>query len=65
MPKPPGPAEDHWRGCLQLAEKYDKDLCHAYRELIDTLLVFAGLFSAVVTAFTVGSYQWLTDELEI
>ncbi|EJD48842.1 hypothetical protein AURDEDRAFT_26511, partial [Auricularia subglabra TFB-10046 SS5] len=29
---------------------------------IDTLLVFAGLFSAVVTAFTIESYQWLQND---
>ncbi|EJD42105.1 hypothetical protein AURDEDRAFT_68014 [Auricularia subglabra TFB-10046 SS5] len=34
-------------------------MCDAYREQIDTLLVFAGLFSAVVTAFAAESYQWL------
>ncbi|EJD42776.1 hypothetical protein AURDEDRAFT_22982, partial [Auricularia subglabra TFB-10046 SS5] len=33
-----------------------------FRDEIDTLLVFAGLFSAVVTAFTVESYQWLHDD---
>ncbi|EJD43456.1 hypothetical protein AURDEDRAFT_26187, partial [Auricularia subglabra TFB-10046 SS5] len=37
-------------------------LCEAYREQIDTLLVFAGLFSAVVTAFTIESYQWLHND---
>ncbi|ESK83073.1 hypothetical protein Moror_16929, partial [Moniliophthora roreri MCA 2997] len=30
-----------------------------WRDDIDTLLVFAGLFSAVVTAFAIESYQWL------
>ncbi|EJD44350.1 hypothetical protein AURDEDRAFT_18362, partial [Auricularia subglabra TFB-10046 SS5] len=43
-------------------EKYDAELCKAYREEIDTLLVFAGLFSAVVAGFTVESYQWLQDD---
>ncbi|EJD44295.1 hypothetical protein AURDEDRAFT_65360 [Auricularia subglabra TFB-10046 SS5] len=43
-------------------EKHDSELCKAYREEIDTLLVFAGLFSAVVTGFTVESYQWLNDD---
>ncbi|KAF9256296.1 hypothetical protein L218DRAFT_848219, partial [Marasmius fiardii PR-910] len=33
-----------------------------YEDDIDTLLVFAGLFSAVVTAFTIESYQWLQED---
>ncbi|KZV96318.1 hypothetical protein EXIGLDRAFT_643245, partial [Exidia glandulosa HHB12029] len=37
-------------------------MCESYREQIDTLLVFAGLFSAVVTAFAIESYQWLQDD---
>ncbi|EJD44298.1 hypothetical protein AURDEDRAFT_104033, partial [Auricularia subglabra TFB-10046 SS5] len=48
--------------CNNAVEKYDSELCKAYREEIDTLLVFAGLFSAVVTGFTIESYQWLNDD---
>uniref|UniRef100_A0A0W0FP02 DUF6535 domain-containing protein n=1 Tax=Moniliophthora roreri TaxID=221103 RepID=A0A0W0FP02_MONRR len=33
-----------------------------WKEDVDTLLVFAGLFSAVVTAFTTESYQWLVED---
>ncbi|EEB91436.1 hypothetical protein MPER_10201, partial [Moniliophthora perniciosa FA553] len=33
-----------------------------WKEDIDTLLVFAGLFSAVVTAFVIESYQWLSED---
>ncbi|KAI3611610.1 hypothetical protein WG66_007697 [Moniliophthora roreri] len=33
-----------------------------YKEDIDTQLVFAGLFSAVVTAFLIESYQWLSED---
>ncbi|EJD44290.1 hypothetical protein AURDEDRAFT_27191, partial [Auricularia subglabra TFB-10046 SS5] len=50
-----------WQKCGSALEKYDAELCKAYREEIDTLLVFAGLFSAVVTAFSIESYQWLQD----
>ncbi|EJD48860.1 hypothetical protein AURDEDRAFT_60414, partial [Auricularia subglabra TFB-10046 SS5] len=59
---PPGSERESWQKCSELIEKYDKGLCEAYREQIDTLLVFAGLFSAVVTAFTIESYQWLHDD---
>ncbi|EJD44222.1 hypothetical protein AURDEDRAFT_27370, partial [Auricularia subglabra TFB-10046 SS5] len=51
--------EEAWKQCSTLMAKHDDEICKAYREEIDTLLVFAGLFSAVVTAFTVESYQWL------
>ncbi|EJD54850.1 hypothetical protein AURDEDRAFT_28079, partial [Auricularia subglabra TFB-10046 SS5] len=55
-----------WQECYKLAQKYDNDVCQTYREQLDTLLVFAGLFSAVVTAFTVESYKWLsTDPTEL
>ncbi|KAF9257480.1 hypothetical protein L218DRAFT_879369, partial [Marasmius fiardii PR-910] len=33
-----------------------------YKEDIVTLLVFGGLFSAVVTPFTIESYQWLQED---
>lgn len=51
-----------WQKCYNIAEKYDNDICQTYREQLDTLLVFAGLFSAVVTAFTVESYKWLQSD---
>ncbi|EJD48825.1 hypothetical protein AURDEDRAFT_21678, partial [Auricularia subglabra TFB-10046 SS5] len=50
---------DAWQKCWDRARKHDGDVCDAYREQIDTLLVFAGLFSAIVTAFAVDSYKWL------
>ncbi|EJD44291.1 hypothetical protein AURDEDRAFT_23659, partial [Auricularia subglabra TFB-10046 SS5] len=51
-----------WKNCARVLEKHDNELCGGYREEIDTLLVFAGLFSAVVTAFTIESYQWLQED---
>ncbi|EJD38964.1 hypothetical protein AURDEDRAFT_26816, partial [Auricularia subglabra TFB-10046 SS5] len=54
--------EEAWQTCARAIETHDNELCQGYREEIDTLLVFAGLFSAVVTAFTVESYQWLQDD---
>ncbi|KAK1219673.1 hypothetical protein PQX77_017624 [Marasmius sp. AFHP31] len=42
----------------------DDGLVGGWKEDIDTLLVFAGLFSAVVTAFTIESYQWLQEASE-
>ncbi|PPQ75728.1 hypothetical protein CVT24_002581 [Panaeolus cyanescens] len=55
---------DSWHRCHKLAEKYDNEMCDAWKEEVDKLLIFAGLFSATVTAFTVESYQWLSEESE-
>ncbi|KAJ7598365.1 hypothetical protein C8J56DRAFT_769502 [Mycena floridula] len=37
-----------------MVKDWDKD--------IDTVLIFAGLFSAVVTAFVIESYRWLSED---
>ncbi|KAI3605666.1 hypothetical protein WG66_012032 [Moniliophthora roreri] len=42
--------------------KHDEGMVKGWRDDIDTLLVFAGLFSAVVTAFVIESYQWLDED---
>ncbi|KAF9467114.1 hypothetical protein BDZ94DRAFT_1280471 [Collybia nuda] len=39
----------------------DNGMCRGWRDQIDTLIIFSGLFSATVTAFTVESYQWLNE----
>ncbi|CAA7267208.1 unnamed protein product [Cyclocybe aegerita] len=54
--------EDPWQECFKLVLKFDDEMCRGWREEIDTLLVFAGLFSAAVTAFTVESYRWLQED---
>ncbi|KAF5367933.1 hypothetical protein D9758_004340 [Tetrapyrgos nigripes] len=51
-----------WEELIKEVKKYDKEEVEGWREDIDTLLVFAGLFSAAVTAFTVESYQWLQQD---
>ncbi|TFK67692.1 hypothetical protein BDN72DRAFT_822095 [Pluteus cervinus] len=40
-------------------------MCRVWKEEIDKLLIFAGLFSAAVTAFAVESYQWLESPGDI
>ncbi|KAF8870120.1 hypothetical protein BD779DRAFT_1632545 [Infundibulicybe gibba] len=50
---------NHWKECKDRVDKFDRDFCAGWNSEIDSLLTFAGLFSAVVTAFTVESYQWL------
>ncbi|KAK7017014.1 hypothetical protein VNI00_018763 [Paramarasmius palmivorus] len=47
---------------LTKVEKYDEELVKGWKEDIDTLLVFGGLFSAVVTAFLIEAYQKLEED---
>ncbi|KAF9457311.1 hypothetical protein BDZ94DRAFT_238558 [Collybia nuda] len=47
---------------MRKVDQHNDDLCRGWKEDIDTLLVFAGLFSAAVTAFTIESYQWLKPD---
>ncbi|KAG7100078.1 hypothetical protein E1B28_001861 [Marasmius oreades] len=54
--------QQSWDIIMKTVENLDQDLVKGYKEDIDTLLVFAGLFSAVVTAFTIESYQWLQED---
>ncbi|KAJ2933029.1 hypothetical protein H1R20_g4068, partial [Candolleomyces eurysporus] len=56
--------KDSWHKCRRLADKYDDGMCAAWKEEVDKLLIFAGLFSATITAFTVESYKWLKEEPE-
>ncbi|PFH47376.1 hypothetical protein AMATHDRAFT_67872 [Amanita thiersii Skay4041] len=53
---------DNWEHCLKLVQEYDRDMCQAWKEEIDKLLIFAGLFSAAVTAFASESYKWLQED---
>ncbi|KAL0567482.1 hypothetical protein V5O48_014507 [Marasmius crinis-equi] len=62
--------EDSWRIVMKEVDDIDNEQFKSWKEDIDTLLVFAlifpllqaGLFSAVVTAFTIESYQWLSED---
>uniref|UniRef100_A0A0W0G993 DUF6535 domain-containing protein n=1 Tax=Moniliophthora roreri TaxID=221103 RepID=A0A0W0G993_MONRR len=58
----PGSVADAWEILMKAVNKYDDEMVKNWKEDIDTLLVFAGLFSAVVTAFVIESYQWLDKD---
>ncbi|KAK7037824.1 hypothetical protein VNI00_010785 [Paramarasmius palmivorus] len=47
---------------LREVAKFDEEQVKGWKEDIDTLLVFAGLFSAVVTAFLIEAYQQLEED---
>ncbi|TFK86569.1 hypothetical protein K466DRAFT_443009, partial [Polyporus arcularius HHB13444] len=51
--------EKVWAEAADAVEMYHDDLLRRWKEEMDTLLVYAGLFSAVLTAFNVQSYQLL------
>ncbi|RPD63464.1 hypothetical protein L227DRAFT_572612 [Lentinus tigrinus ALCF2SS1-6] len=49
-----------WDETANIVKKYSDEMVDRWNKEIDTLLVFAGLFSAILTAFNVQSYQLLT-----
>ncbi|KAJ7484226.1 hypothetical protein FB451DRAFT_1028565, partial [Mycena latifolia] len=48
-----------WTECAKATRRFDMDMVGSLRGDMDTLLVFASLFSAVVTAFVIDSYHGL------
>ncbi|KAK7677458.1 hypothetical protein QCA50_019571 [Cerrena zonata] len=53
-----------WGRLSDRIRQYDRDRVEDVKEDIDTLLVFAGLFSAVITAFIIESYKTLQPQPE-
>ncbi|KAJ6449985.1 hypothetical protein C8R45DRAFT_849372, partial [Mycena sanguinolenta] len=51
-----------WSFYVAQAERYDKALVESWRSDMDGLLIFAGLFSASLTAFLVESYKSLSPD---
>ncbi|KAH9484816.1 hypothetical protein JR316_0001718 [Psilocybe cubensis] len=62
FPVPNPKPNKHWEECHDLVQKYDEDTFKAWKGEVDNLLIFAGLFSATVTSFTIESYRWLVEE---
>ncbi|KAJ7453753.1 hypothetical protein FB451DRAFT_1144628 [Mycena latifolia] len=48
-----------WSVYVSEAEKYDRGLVESWRSDMDGMLIFAGLFSASLTAFIIESYKTL------
>ncbi|KAL7284973.1 hypothetical protein ACG7TL_000062 [Trametes sanguinea] len=55
-------AAEAWTKCAQVIEEHHQALVKRWRDEIDTLLVYAGLFSAVLTAFNVELYALLQPD---
>ncbi|KAF9475235.1 hypothetical protein BDN70DRAFT_996554 [Pholiota conissans] len=59
---PPKPDGDPWAILLKPEMEADKVQCDAWKDEVQNLLIFAGLFSAVVTAFVIESYKFLQPD---
>ncbi|PPQ79327.1 hypothetical protein CVT25_002557 [Psilocybe cyanescens] len=59
---PPKPDGDIWDALLDPLLKKDKMQCNVWQDEVQNLLIFAGLFSSVVTAFIVESYKNLQPD---
>ncbi|KAK7434385.1 hypothetical protein VKT23_020230 [Stygiomarasmius scandens] len=53
-----------WKVYLDEAENYDDDMLKGFRDTIDSLLVFAALFSAVVTTFVIKTIEALEPDFD-
>ncbi|KAK6984942.1 hypothetical protein R3P38DRAFT_335618 [Favolaschia claudopus] len=53
-----------WSVYISEAEKYDKALVESWKNDMDGMLIFAGLFSAILSAFLIESYRSLTPDSE-
>ncbi|KAJ6564689.1 hypothetical protein B0H19DRAFT_1259106 [Mycena capillaripes] len=51
-----------WAVYVSEAEKYDKALVESWRSDMEGMLIFAGLFSASLTAFLIESYRTLVPD---
>ncbi|KAJ6592774.1 hypothetical protein B0H19DRAFT_1365127 [Mycena capillaripes] len=51
-----------WALYISEAEKYDKSLVESWKSDMEGMLIFAGLFSASLTAFLIESYKMLSPD---
>ncbi|KAJ7895321.1 hypothetical protein B0H13DRAFT_1575111, partial [Mycena leptocephala] len=51
-----------WSVYISEAEKYDKSLMESWKSDMEGMLIFAGLFSASLTAFLIESYKTLNQD---
>ncbi|KAF9553579.1 hypothetical protein CPC08DRAFT_594837, partial [Agrocybe pediades] len=56
------PTEDPWALLLRPLLEKDKRQCDVWIDEVQNLLIFAGLFSAVITSFVVESYKNLQPD---
>ncbi|KAJ3498889.1 hypothetical protein NMY22_g19560 [Coprinellus aureogranulatus] len=62
----PTPNDDPWTQLLKPLLEKDAERCKVWKDEVSNILIFAGLFSAVVTAFIIESYKSLRkDPVEV
>ncbi|KAJ7159857.1 hypothetical protein C8R43DRAFT_347678 [Mycena crocata] len=59
------PCAKIWSVYISEAEKYDKALVDSWRGNMNGMLIFAGLFSAILTAFIIESYKTLQPDMNL
>ncbi|KAM6503364.1 hypothetical protein JOM56_000307, partial [Amanita muscaria] len=62
---PPPDLGDSWESCNKMVHQMDKSRCDVWTDEVDKLLIFAGLFSAVVTGFTIDASKTLQADPSI
>ncbi|KAJ3506932.1 hypothetical protein NLJ89_g6585 [Agrocybe chaxingu] len=60
LPKKEG--HDYWNDLLKPLQAHDRAQCKIWEDEVQNILIFASLFSAVVTAFIVESYKDLKPD---
>ncbi|KAF8189561.1 hypothetical protein K438DRAFT_1936036 [Mycena galopus ATCC 62051] len=70
MAKPKDPVAEAagakiWAVYVAEAEKYDKSLIESWKSNMEGMLIFAGLFSASLTAFLIESYKTLNPDATV
>ncbi|KXN80692.1 hypothetical protein AN958_08368 [Leucoagaricus sp. SymC.cos] len=55
-------ASNPWETCLGYAKKYVDEEITVWRDEVDNLLIFAGLFSSVVASFAVEAYHNVKED---
>ncbi|KAF9568181.1 hypothetical protein CPC08DRAFT_718824 [Agrocybe pediades] len=56
--------DNPWKTCHRLTHRHDHNMVKAQTEEVQNLLIFASLFSAVVTSFAIDSYKFLQVDPE-
>ncbi|KAF5324371.1 hypothetical protein D9619_011358 [Psilocybe cf. subviscida] len=54
--------KNHWKVVFDAYRDEDQKQCELWKDEVNILLIFAGLFSAVVTAFLIESYKFLLPQ---
>ncbi|KAF9529492.1 hypothetical protein CPB83DRAFT_893582 [Crepidotus variabilis] len=61
-PKTGSDPDEHWKTVVNYLLQKERGRCEVWKDEVDKLLVFAGLFSAVVTGLLVDSYKSLSED---